>query len=72
MRPTEVAHYLKISNQKLKSWRHRDFGPAYFWFDGGAVLYSLNSVKNFAEQQRTDHQMKAQNKSLDDPLDLMN
>ena len=70
VRPTDVAHYLNTSTQVLKSWRHRDYGPNYFWF-GGPVLYSLDSVKNFAEKQITDRNMKPQNKSLDDLLDLL-
>ena len=72
VRPTEVASYLNINNSTLAKWRRDNFGPAYVWFESGAVLYSLNSVKNFAKQQKNSRHMDQQNKSFGDPLGLLN
>lgn len=63
IRPTDAAQYLNTNNRTLKEWRSRDYGPAYMMFDGGAKMYSLASVKRFAEKNKKPRS--------DDPLGLI-
>lgn len=59
MSESEVADWLKLAPETLRTWRARGKGPAYSKL-GDAVRYSEDDVKSYLEANRVDPARKAE------------